>query len=158
MATPSLFCRCGNGSVLPTRPPQRVINANPSNKFEVQARLVYRVAESIQGSGCPRSIVRTWVLGDLLVLCTNLHRPKTPQTQTLPEFLPQMVNQQIPQNEHLQNSIKTNIFNSFTINTYEKPGEGDVMVNQQFSSHLMAVTPRTEPRIFPISLPVRVLL
>jgi hypothetical protein len=42
-------------------------------------------------------------------------------------FLPQIVNQQIPQNEHLQNSIKTNSFNSFTINTYEKPGEGGVL-------------------------------
>ena len=30
-----------------------------------------------------------------------------------------IVNHQIPQNQHLQNSIKTNSFNSFAINTYK---------------------------------------
>jgi len=37
-------------------------------------------------------------------------------------FFPLIVNQQAPQNQHLQNSIKTNNFNSFAINTYAKPG------------------------------------
>ncbi len=41
-----------------------------------------------------------------------------------------IVNHQIPQNQHLQNSIKTNSFNSFAINTYKKQGGGGVTVNQ----------------------------
>jgi hypothetical protein len=43
-----------------------------------------------------------------------------------------IVNHQVPQNQYLQKSIKTNSFNSFAINTYKKQGGGGVMVNQTF--------------------------
>jgi hypothetical protein len=57
--------------------------------------------------------------------------PLAPSTlDRQPKLFPQIiVNYQVPQNQHLQNSIKTNSFNSFAINTYKKPGGGGVTVN-----------------------------
>jgi hypothetical protein len=48
--------------------------------------------------------------------------------------------QQIPQKQHLQNSIKTNNFNSFAINTYKKQGVG--RLTERSSTHADAKTPR----------------
>jgi hypothetical protein len=49
--------------------------------------------------------------------------PPSSKLGNIRNFCLLIVNQQIP-NEHLHNCIKTNSFNSFTINTYENPREG----------------------------------
>ncbi len=54
--------------------------------------------------------------------------------------------QQIPQKQHLQNSIKTNNFNSFAINTYKKQGVG--RLTERSSTHAMPKLHANDLRLF----------